>query len=180
MEGGNNMKKRLDKFNERDDHIKEINRKEKEESWSKRRRKMIMDKIGIKRSLFPPKQNNITNYFAPEVPKDEPIMVESCMEEENQEGSGKKTYARVDQHYKRYKTKYKRNVGIVIPGPTTRKTVNSLGASTARRWGTLKPTVGKEKLTGSTGKPRKGVKKKKECSKRKKEEKEQKQKGKNN
>ena len=108
MEGGNNMKKRLDKFNERDDHIKEINRKEKEESWSKRRRKMIMDRIGIKRSLFPPKQNNITNYFAPEVPKDEPIMVESCREEENQEGSGKKAYARVDQHYKRYKTKYKR------------------------------------------------------------------------
>ena len=180
MEGGNNMKKRLDKFNERDDHIKEINRKEKEESWSKRRRKMIMDKIGIKRSLFPPKQNNITNYFAPEVPKDEPIMVESYMEEENQEGSGKKPTQEQTNITKDIKLNIRENVGTVIPGPTIRKIVNSLGASTARRWGTLKPTVGKEKLIGSTGKPRKGVKKKKEWLKRKKEEKEQKQKGKNN
>jgi len=35
------------------------------------------------------KQNNITNYFAPEVPKDKPIMVESFLEEENQEDSVK-------------------------------------------------------------------------------------------
>ena len=78
------------------------------------------------------------------------------------------------------KLNIRENVGIVIPGPTIRKTVNSLGASIARGWGTLKPIAGRGKLIGYTGKPRKGVKKKKECSKRKKEEKEQKQKGKNN
>ena len=78
------------------------------------------------------------------------------------------------------KLNIRENVGIAIPGPIIRKTVNSLGASIARGWGTSKPTAGREKLIGSTGKPRKGVKKKKECSKRKKEEKEQKQKGKNN
>ena len=69
------------------------------------------------------------------------------------------------------KLNIRKNVGIVIPGPTIRKTVNSLGASIARGWGTLKPIAGREKLTGSTGKPRKGVRKKKERKERKKEEK---------
>ena len=69
MEGGNKTKERTDKFKERDDYIKEIIRTEKEEALSN--------------------QNNITNYFAPEVPKDKPIMVESFLEEENQEDSVK-------------------------------------------------------------------------------------------
>ena len=65
----------------------------------------------------------------------------------------------------------RKNVGIVIPGPIIRKTVNSLGASIARGWGTLKPIAGRGKLIGSTGKPRKGVRKKKERKERKKGEK---------
>ena len=71
------------------------------------------------------------------------------------------------------------NVGIAIPGPIIRKTVNSLGASIARGWGTLKPIAGREKLIGSKGKPRKGVRKKKERKERKKGEKGPKQKEKN-
>ena len=43
-----------------------------------------------------------------------------------------------------------------------------------------KPIAGREKLIGSTGKPRKGVRKKKERKERRKEEKGQKWKGKNN
>ena len=97
MEGGNKTKERTDKFKERDDYIKEIIRTEKEEAWSKRRKRIIDERLAKTRSFYPPKQNNITNYFAPEVPKDEPIMVESFLEEEIQEDSGKKTYARVDQ-----------------------------------------------------------------------------------
>ena len=108
MEGGNKTKERFDKSKERDEYWKEIIRTEKEESWTKRRKRIIFERLAKSRSISPPKQNNITNYFAPEVPKDEPIMVESFMEEENQEDSGKKTYARVDQHYKRTKIKYKR------------------------------------------------------------------------
>ena len=69
------------------------------------------------------------------------------------------------------KLNIRENVGIVIPGPIIRKTVNSLGASIARGWGTLKPIAGSEKLIGSTGKPRKGVRKKKERKERKKGEK---------
>ena len=69
MEVGNKTKERTDKFKDRDDYIKEIIRTEKEEALSN--------------------QNNITNYFAPEVPKDKPIMVESFLEEENQEDSVK-------------------------------------------------------------------------------------------
>ena len=68
----------------------------------------------------------------------------------------------------------RKNVGIVIPGPIIRKTVNSLGASIARGWGTLKPIAGREKLIGSTGKPRKGVRKKKERKEKRKEKKDQK------
>ena len=89
MEGGNKTKERTDKFKERDDYIKEIIRTEKEEAWSKRRKRIIYERLAKTRSLNPPKQNNITNYFAPEVPKDEPIMVESFLEEENQEDSVK-------------------------------------------------------------------------------------------
>ena len=74
----------------------------------------------------------------------------------------------------------RKNVGIVIPGPNIRKTVNSLGASIARGWGTLKPIAGREKLIGSTGKPRKGVRKKKERKERKKGEKGPKRKEKSN
>jgi hypothetical protein len=58
------------------------------------------------------------------------------------------------------KENIRENVGIVIPGPTIKKIANSLGASTARRWGTLNPIVGKERLIGYTGNPRKGVIKK--------------------
>ncbi len=78
------------------------------------------------------------------------------------------------------KLNIRENVGIVILGPTIRKTVNSLGASIARGWGTLKPIAGREKLIGSTGKPRKGVRKKKERKERKKGEKGPKRKGKSN
>ena len=78
------------------------------------------------------------------------------------------------------KLNIRENVGIVIPGPIIRKTVNSLGASIARGWGTLKPIAGREKLIGSTGKPRKGVRKKKERKERKKGEKGPKRKEKNN
>ena len=78
------------------------------------------------------------------------------------------------------KLNIRENVGIVIPGPTIRKTVNSLGASIARGWGTLKPIAGREKLIGSTGKPRKGVRKKKERKERKKGEKGPKRKEKSN
>ena len=78
------------------------------------------------------------------------------------------------------KLNIRENVGIVIPGPTIRKTVNSLGASIARGWGTLKPIAGREKLNGSTGKPRKGVRKKKERKERKKGEKGPKRKEKSN
>ena len=106
MEVGNKTKERTVK--ERDDYIKEIIRTEKEEAWSKRRKRIIYERLAKTRFLNPIKQNNITNYFAPEVPKDEPIMVESFLEEEIQEDSGKKTYVRVDQHYKRNKIKYKR------------------------------------------------------------------------
>ena len=74
----------------------------------------------------------------------------------------------------------RKNVGIVIPGPIIRKTVNSLGVSIARGWGTLKPIAGREKLIGSTGKPRKGVRKKKEKKERKKGEKGPKRKEKSN
>ncbi len=93
MEGGKKIKERCDKPKERAENWKEIIRTEKEESWSKRRKRIIFERLAKSRSLNPPKQNNIINYFAPEVPKDEPIMVESFMEEENQEDSGKKTYA---------------------------------------------------------------------------------------
>ena len=78
------------------------------------------------------------------------------------------------------KLNIRENVGIVVPGPTIRKTVNSLGASIARGWGTLKPIAGREKLIGSTGKPRKGVRKKKERKERKKGEKGPKRKEKSN
>ena len=77
---------------------------------------------------------------------------------------------------KEIKLNTRKNAGIVIPGPIIRKTVNSLGASIARGWGTSKPTAGKEKLIGSTGKPRKEVRKKKERKERKKGEKGPKQK----
>ena len=105
MEGGSKIKEITDKFKARDDCIKEIIRTEKEEAWSKRRKRIIYESLAKTRSLNPPKQNNITNYFTPEVPKDEPTKVESFMEEENQEDSGKRTYSRVDQHYKRNKIK---------------------------------------------------------------------------
>ena len=78
------------------------------------------------------------------------------------------------------KLNIRENVGIVIPGPIIRKTVNSLGASIARGWGTLKPIAGREKLIGSTGKPRKGERKKKEKKERKKGEKGPKRKEKSN
>ena len=78
------------------------------------------------------------------------------------------------------KLNIRENVGIAIPGPIIRKTVNSLGASIARGWGTLKPIAGKEKLIGYTGKPRKGVRKKKERKERKKGEKGPKRKEKSN
>ena len=78
------------------------------------------------------------------------------------------------------KLNIRKNVGIVIPGPIIRKTVNSLGASIARGWGTLKPIAGREKLIGSTGKPRKGVRKKKERKERRKGEKGPKRKEKSN
>jgi hypothetical protein len=81
---------------------------------------------------------------------------------------------------KELKLNIRENVGIVIPGPTIRKTVNSLGASIARGWGTLKPIAGRGKLIGYTGNSRKGVRKKKERKERRKEEKGQKWKGKNN
>ena len=160
MEGGNNLKEKSAIAIERDDYYRESLRTDREESWTKRRRRMINERIAISRSLIPPKQNKITNYFAPEDPEDEPIEVESLKDEENQEDSGKKTYPRVDQHYKKAKRKYKRKCCIVIPGPTIKKIANSLGASTARRWGTLNPIVGKERLIGYTGNPRKGVIKK--------------------
>ena len=107
-------------------------------------------------------------------------MVESFLEEEIQEDSSKKTYARVDQHYKRNKIKYKKKCWYCNSCPIIRKTVNSLGASIARGWGTLKPIAGREKLIGSTGKPRKGVRKKKERKERKKGEKGPKRKEKSN
>ena len=44
------------------------------------------------------------------------------------------------------KLNIRENVGIVIPGPIIRKTVNSLGDSIARGWGKLKPISGREKL----------------------------------
>jgi len=108
MEGGNNLKEKSAIAIERDDYYRESLRTDREESWTKRRRRMINERIAISRSLIPPKQNKITNYFAPEDPEDEPIEVESLKDEENQEDSGKKTYPRVDQHYKKSKRKYKR------------------------------------------------------------------------
>ena len=81
---------------------------------------------------------------------------------------------------KKPKENIRENVGIVIPGPIIRKTVNSLGASIVRGWGTLKPIAGREKLIRSTGKPRKGVRKKKERKERKKGEKGPKRKEKSN
>ena len=108
MEGGNNLKEKSAIAIERDDYYRESLRTDREESWTKRRRRMINERIAISRSLIPPKQNKITNYFAPEDPEDEPIEVESLKDEENQEDSCKKTYPRVDQHYKKTKRKYKR------------------------------------------------------------------------
>ena len=67
---------------------------------------MIRERLAIKRSLLQPKKNNIKNYFLPEIPKDEKIMVESFMDEEIQEASGKKTYSRVDHHYIKTKIRY--------------------------------------------------------------------------
>ena len=105
----------------------------------------------------------------PEDPEDEPIEVESLKDEENQEDSGKKTYPRVDQHYKKSKRKYKRKCWYCNSWSHYKENCKFIRCFYYKRMGTLKPIVGREKLIGSTGKPGKGVRKKKERKERKKE-----------
>ena len=146
MEGGNKTKERTEKIKERDDCFKETIRTEKEESWSKRRKRIIFERLAKSRSLNPPKQNNIINYFAPEVPKDEPIMVESFMEEENREDSGKKTYARVDQHYKRNKIKYKRKCWYCNSWSHYKENCKFIRCFYCKRMGHIKANCWKRKI----------------------------------
>ena len=59
MDGGNNLKEKSAIAIERDDYYRESLRTDREESWTKRRRRMINERIAISRSLIPPKQNKI-------------------------------------------------------------------------------------------------------------------------
>ena len=171
MEGGNNTREITDKIKERDDCLKETIRTEKEEGWSKRRKRIIFERLLYHAlSTHPSKiisliilhqkflKMNLLRWNLLWKKKIKKIQVKRLMPESTNITKGIKLNTR-------------KNVGIVIPGPIIRKTVNSLGASIARGWGTLKPIAGREKLIGSTGKPRKGVGKKKKKKERKKGEK---------
>ena len=134
MEGLNNSK--IEKLFQMEDleSLAERDHREKEEKFYRDRKKMIFNKLGEKRHLqIQSKQNTIQMYFAPEVPED--MQMDIQKEEDFYEVPGKKTYARVDQHFKKKEIRRAgKNAGIVILHGTSNRIVPKYAAFTVDSW----------------------------------------------
>ena len=93
---------------------KERIRRIRNEDWSKRRKKMIFDRLAKTRLSRQPKQDTISKYLNPEVLMNGQMESQDIqMEEEiNQEVTVEKGYARVDQHYKNTKKNRRKGAGF--------------------------------------------------------------------
>ena len=114
--------------------LSERDHREKEEKFYRDRKKMIFNKLGEKRNLqIQSKQNTIQMYFAPEVPED--MQMDIQKEEEFYEVPGKKTYAMIDQYFKKKEIRRARkNAGFVIIHGTSNRIVPKYAAFTVDSW----------------------------------------------
>ena len=123
-------------------------RRIREEDWSKRRKKMIFERLAKTRFSKQPKQDTINKYLNQEVLMNDQMESQDIQMEEEilQEVTVEKGYARVDQHYKKTKKISKKRCWICGSHNHLKMNCNRIRCFYCGRPGHIKANCYKKKI----------------------------------